>query len=75
LEIVTVQIISWNLFNVDLSTDFFAKGKKTDLISFQLAPSNYSCADQCYGMLMTYGMRSMVWFICFEKTVFYFVAL
>jgi hypothetical protein len=28
LEIVTVQIISWNFFNVDLSTDFFAKEKK-----------------------------------------------
>ncbi|KAF8684788.1 hypothetical protein HU200_044211 [Digitaria exilis] len=24
-----------------------------------MAPSNYSCADQCYGMLTTYGMRSM----------------
>ncbi|OEL36212.1 hypothetical protein BAE44_0002769 [Dichanthelium oligosanthes] len=32
-----------------------------------MAPSNYSCADQCYGMLTTYGMRSMVWFICFEN--------
>lgn len=24
-----------------------------------MASSNYSCADQCYGMLATYGMRSM----------------
>uniref|UniRef100_A0A804M0N2 Nuclear transcription factor Y subunit n=1 Tax=Zea mays TaxID=4577 RepID=A0A804M0N2_MAIZE len=24
-----------------------------------LAPSNYPCADQCYGMLAAYGMRSM----------------
>ncbi|KAJ1294388.1 hypothetical protein BS78_01G142700 [Paspalum vaginatum] len=24
-----------------------------------MAPSNYSSADQCYGMLTTYGMRSM----------------
>ncbi|KAF8682116.1 hypothetical protein HU200_045071 [Digitaria exilis] len=24
-----------------------------------MAPSNYSCADQCYGMHTTYGMRSM----------------
>ncbi|AQK64144.1 Nuclear transcription factor Y subunit A-10 [Zea mays] len=24
-----------------------------------LVPSSYSCADQCYGMLTTYGMRSM----------------
>lgn len=65
LEFLQCWFVNW----------FLCKGKKTDHISFQLAPSNYSCADQCYGMLTTYGMRSMVWFICFEKTVFYLVAL